>query len=258
MKTAESIYNGEVNTDVSDATETTDIQEKISETADTELKGETETKIDKAPAEADIETGDASPASKNGETTVPLSAMHGERDRRKNAERERDELRSKLDSADTIEAKKTSVFDDESKFRDEITGDFNRTLNNQRYNQSQFFAERDIGKDELSVKVDTFKQLVAENPTLNTQINDAPSPYHEMIKIVDQHADFDKIKDIDSYKDKLRAEVRAEVKKELQAEIEGNGKLRNSIPESLVNDASAGGIDTARGFTPKTAEELYN
>lgn len=245
MKTAEELY---------DSTETT---EEIVVVDDT--KGETETveaapEKGETPAEETV-TKDASPASSK-ETQVPLSAMHGERDRRQAAEKENADLRAKIEEANKIDP--TSVFEDESKFRNELSADFSQQLNNQSLNQSEFFAAREIGRTELDQKIGVFKTLAENNPELAQRFGNAVSPYHELIEIVDQHDEMDKMKDLDGYKAKLKAEARADVKAEIEKEVKDKADLRATIPDSLVGDDSAGGIASKGSFTPPTAKELYD
>ena len=225
-----------------------------------ETKGEEETKDEEPEKEtkSEEETKDESPSSveETKETTVPISAMHGERDRRQAAEKENVALKEKLEESNKTEP--TSVFEDESKFRTELATDFNQQLTNQNLNQSEFFTAREIGRDVLDQKIETFRKLAEDNPELRQRFAIAVSPYHELVDIVNQHDELEKMKDVDGYKAKLKSEARAEVKKELEKEIEDKANLRESIPDSLVGDASAGGISSKGSFEKPTAEELYN
>ncbi len=188
------------------------------------------------------------------ETQVPLSAMHGERDRRKTAEKERDELKAKLEE----KAPLTSVFEDENKFRQEVHDDFNQSLTNQALNQSEFFVADKIGRDVLDKKIEVFKNLAESNPEIRQRFANAVSPYHELVSIVDQHDELEKLKDLDGYKAKLKAEAKAEVKAELEAEGKAKDELRASIPDSLTGDASAGGLTSKDWGGPAKAEDIYN
>lgn len=227
-----------------------------------ETKGEEETKDEATEetqdAKKEEETKDESPSSveETKETTVPISAMHGERDRRQAAEKENVALKEKLEESNKTEP--TSVFEDESKFRNELATDFNQQLTNHSLNQSEFFAARELGRDVLDQKIEAFKKLAEDNPELRQRFAIAVSPYHELVDIVNQHDELDKMKDLDGYKAKLKAEAKVEVKKELEKEIEEKEKLRKSIPDSLVGDDSAGGISSKGTFEKPTAEELYN
>jgi len=255
MKTADELYNSTGDTKeeivIEDTTgvkdESTDESKvKETETAD----AETDTKTEDKPKSDDV-----SPAS-GSETMVPVSAIHGERDRRKAAEGQRDELQSKLDEANKTPP--TSVFEDETKWREEITAGFNQQLTNHSLNQSEFFAARELGREKLDKKIAIFKTLVETNPDLGQRFANAVSPYHELVDIVDQHDDLDKMKDIDAYKATLKAEARVEVKAEMEAEGKAKGDLLDSVPDSLVGDASKGGISSKGSFEPPTADELYN
>lgn len=244
-KPADDKPTGEVDSDVTDDTksDTTDVVD--------DKTGSDDTKTD------DTEKKDDAPPASTDGTTVPLAALQEQRDKRQSAERERDDLKSKLD-ATTKPAETTSVFDDEAKFRDELKSDFDAQLNNQRYNQSQYFVGREIGEDVLATKTETFKVLAAANPALNQQIANSMSPYHEMVKIVDQHGELDKMKDLDKYKAGIRAELLAEIKADSEKGETDKAKLRDSIPESLAGDSSVGKRTSSEGFTQKTAEEVYN
>ena len=183
--------------------------------------------------------------------------MHGERDRRKAAERERDEFKAQL--ADSKKTDPTSIFEDESKFRSELQTDLSQALVNQSLNQSEFFVAREIGRDKLDQKIDIFKTLAENNPEIRQRFSNAVSPYHELIDIVNQHDEMGKMKDLDGYKAKLKAEAKAEVVAELEAQGKVKDELRDSVPDSLVNDTGKGGLDSKpTSFTPKTAEDIFD
>ncbi|MCH8294483.1 hypothetical protein IH992_25650 [Candidatus Poribacteria bacterium] len=259
MDTPETIFDGAPPADDKPA----DDKPKGEDSSDEVKPGEGETDttkvVDDKTGSDDTEAGkkdDAPPASKD-ETQVPLAALQEQRDKRQAVERERDDLLAKLNKSEKP-GELTSVFDDEAKFRSELQNDFDSQLNNQRYNQSQFFVEQDIGKDVLATKVETFKTLAAANPALTQQMANAISPYHEMVTIVDQHSELAKMQDLPAYKAQLKAEAKAEVLAEMKAGSDDSDKLRDSISDSLAGDASVGKRDSAAVHTPKTAEEVYN
>ena len=189
------------------------------------------------------------------QTTVPIAALHGERDRRQEAERELNDLKAK--QVETDKADPTSVFADEGKFRTEIEQSFDDRLTHQSLNQSEFFAARDFGKDVLAAKVETFKQLAADNPSLAQRFSGAISPYHELVEIVNQHETLNELKDVDALKAKLKEEARAELKAEQEAEAKEKGDLRDSIPESLVGDSSKGGLKGSDWSGPTSDDALF-
>lgn len=232
--------------------ETELVVEEKTEDATGEVKTEA---ADEAKPEETKEVEELSPDPKS-ETQVPISAMHGERDRRKNAETERDELKAQLDKSN--ETPPTSVFEDEGKFREEVQSSVNSALLNQSLNQSEFFAAKELGRDVLDQKIVVFKDLAKDNPQLREQFAGAVSPYHELVDIVDRHDELDKMKDLDGYKARLKAEAKAEVKVELEAEEKEKKDLRASIPGSLVGEASAGGLNSGDHEALASAEDTYN
>lgn len=254
METPQTVYDGAPPADEKPADDTKPTGDESSDVTD-ETKSDTTDVVDEKSDDTE-KKDDAPPASTDG-TTVPLAALQEQRDKRQSAERERDDLKSKLD-ATTKPAETTSVFDDEAKFRDELKSDFDAQLNNQRYNQSQFFVGREIGEEALAAKTETFKTLAAANPALNQQIANSMSPYHEMVKIVDQHGELDKMKDLDAYKAKIRAELKAEMEADTEKGETDKAKLRDSIPETLAGESSVGKRSSSEGFTQKPAEEVYN
>ena len=103
MKTAEELYDGKETTEEGIVVEEPKGEE---ETKQEETKEESE-KESKEETKSEEETKDESPSSVE-ETKVPISAMHGERDRRQAAEKENAELRAKIDESN--KADPTSVF----------------------------------------------------------------------------------------------------------------------------------------------------
>lgn len=235
---------------LSGETETT--EEIIVEDAVTDDKETEETK----PAD-DVEKEETKPeASSAPETQVPMSAMKGERDRRQAAEKERDELRIELNKIS--DTPPTSVFEDEVKFNAEIDARIDRSALNVATNQSEFYTRREFGSDVMDQKIEIFKGLIKDNNELYTRFVNATSPYHELVTIVDQHDELDKMKDIEAYKATLRAEAKVDVKKELEKEAADKLQLRDSIPDSLVGDPSKGGLDSKTAAPAATAEDLYD
>ena len=228
---------------------------KTDETKDESTGEEASEATKAAKAAEDAEKAkDASPASEI-ETKVPISAMHGERDRRQAAEKERDELKAQLDESNKVEP--TSVFVDEEKFRQEIASELNQKLTNASLNQSEFFAGREFGKDVLEQKIEKFKTLIETNPDLKQRFVNAISPYHELVDIVDKHDELAKMDDLDAYKAKLKAEAKAEVKAELEKEAKDKTELRDSVPDSLVGDASVGGLESTDAEPLASAKDVY-
>jgi hypothetical protein len=189
-----------------------------------------------------VETKEAAPpAAKPKEEAWHLTAVMDEREKRQAAQRELEELKKQLEAAKTPK-QKTSVLEDEDKFRNEFMEEVRNDLMNERLNMSQAFAEREFGKDVVAEKVKTFKELAANNPELRARFASAPLPFHELVSIVNKHAELKELENVDAYKEKLRAEVRAELLKESEEKQQGEAKKRESITPSLASKRSAGGV----------------
>lgn len=224
------------------------------EVVETEPTGVKEPEAEAVQAEAEPEQ-ESSPEP-DSSPHVPLSAVHGERDRRQAAEKERDDLRKQLEAKNTKEP--TSVFEDEKAFASEIKSDFNQTLTNHTLNQSEFFAEREYGKPQLAAKIETFKSLVESNPQYRDQFINAVSPYHELVTIVDNHTKLEQMQDLPAYEAKLRAEIKAEVEAENAAKAKSKADLRESIPDSLARTASSGGLTASDWGGPTSLDSLID
>jgi len=219
--------------------------------------GVTEEAVEDTPAKADTKTEETKQeSSPDSDVQVPMSVVHGERDRRQAAEKERDELRAQLVKSN--ETPPTSVFEDETVFRQEIDAHINQSMTNVALNQSEFFARREFGSEYMDKQIEIFKELVKDNEPLRVRFVNATSPYHELDDIVKQHDELAKMEDMDAYRATIRAEERVSVKKELEDEASGKQRLRDSVPDSLVDEPSKGGLSSADTAGLASAEDVYN
>lgn len=253
--TAESLYDG------------AEIQEELPiETEETEVKAE-ESEEQEVKAEAAPETGEkeeesssedqqeASPAPE-GDTKVPMSVVHGERDRRKAAESRAKELEEKLAATESKET--TSVFEDEAKFRQELEAGFDAKIQQTMLAMSERFSRRHHGDEKVDSAIDWFKEAAPESPVLVQKFNESGNDVDKVVQLYESHLEAQKLEDVDAYKEQLKAEAKAEALAELKAEQAEKSKLRKSIPDSLVDDSSAGGLSSKDWGGPPPAEDLYN
>jgi len=231
-----------------------DVEETVEKTEDTtEATGETEdVKTDEVKTEPEKE---APPAS-HTEGTVPRAALEEQRNRRRFVEKQRDDLQAKLDSQQNTET--TSVFDNEAKFVQELEAKLDKRLLSATLDISQLHVEKDIGKEALDQKIDQYKLLAEKNPELNTRCRTSPSFYAELVNVVDQHQAMEEMGNITDYKAKLKAEVKAELEAEQQGKTDDKAKLRDSIPNSLVDESSAGTNKTQGPKDLPSVEDIFN
>lgn len=202
------------------------------------------------------ESKESTPDSEKKDEPWHITAVMNEREKRQKAEARLAELEK---SAKPDEDRQpTSVFENEELFTRELVGQVDNQLTNAMINMSEFHARDKFGDEVIDEKIGVFKELVNSNPALAQQFSNAVSPYHELVKIVDQHEEVQKMGNIDEYKAKLKAELREELKAELEAEkTESEQKedaKRSAITPSLANKRSSGGNDD---LVEDTLEDVF-
>ena len=224
---------------------------------------EAESKVDETQTESEEVTGEDKPAEETApdksplsESTIPLTAFHGERDRRQAAERELEALKAAQPQPEPDPL--TSVFESEEGFVTDLETKFNSALVNRTLNESQFHAEQKYGAEELAQKVETFKQMASENPQYAQQFAQSVSPYFTLVDLVDKHQEVEAMKDVDGYRAKIEAEVRQQVLKELEDKGKSAENLKSSIPDSLAGDDSKGGISSEAWSGPDPIESIFD
>ncbi len=241
MSTDQEIFDG-----AEPVEEPTEVVEEVTE----EPKGEEP----EAEVVAEEETpAEESPSSE--ESNVPITALHGERDRRKAAELRNKELEEQLNSQPKPDP--TSVFEDEAKFRAEITSDFEQRLLTTRLEMSERYSRNTHGDEAVDSALDWFVPAAKESPLLQQKFNDAGNDVGEVVRLYNAHIEAEKLQDVDAYKAELKAEAKAEALKEIEAEQAKKSTLLDSIPDSLVSDPSAGNLNS-KAFKSPTDEELFD
>lgn len=187
------------------------------------------------------------PSPKIEDSMVPLKALTEER-------RKRQELEAQLNTKQPNKA--PDVLEDQEGYTQHISSQISQQLLNERLNTSEFMARKEFA--DLDAKVQKFQEMVSENPALSQQVFGAVSPYHEIVDVVNKAEQFEQMQDVDSYKAKLRAEVEAEIKAEYEAKAKEKTDLRESIPPSLTNVGSKGGMKGADWAGPTTLDSILN
>ena len=232
------------------------IEDALAPPEEPEATGE-EPKVEETPPETPEAEAEETPAVESVEEpetpseetveepqTVPVKALTSERDKRQQAERERDELRAQLDAQNKPPEEdpkpKTSVFDDEEKAFDERLSDADVKRHSDRYDMSQALAESDQfwGEEKVAEAVKTYKGLVESNPALAQRMFDARLPYFEMMKIVDEHEKLAEIQDPEALRAKIRAEERAKLEQEQKDRQTAGQQQREDVTPSLASGRS--------------------
>ena len=176
--------------------------------------------------------------------TVPITALHGERERRQAAERELEAYRQQ--QAQMREPDPYEDPDGYQAFRQHQAQSMqlqqgqqqlNSILLNERINITEVIARRDH-EDYDQVK-DVFADAALNNPALIVGLREAPDPagyaYREGQKIMAQQEIGD---DPAAYREKVKAEILAELRMEKTEAEKAEENLRFSIPNHLAEQRS--------------------
>lgn len=166
---------------------------------------------------------------------VPLAALKDERRKRQELEKQLQEWQAKAQP----QQKAPDIFEDPDGYSKHMEAKLSQALMNERANISEFMARREY--PDLDQKVEVFKELAAQDPSIQQRVLKAISPYHELVDIVNKHERMKAMENIDEYEAKIRAEIEAKVRAELQIQeterADKDAKVA-SIRPSLANARS--------------------
>ena len=195
-----------------------------------------------------------SPSQLTDEVRGLLSATKAERERRQQAEARLEELQKQMEEKEPL----PSVFEDEQKFVDSMRQEVNQQILNERLNVSEAYAREKFGSEDVDQAFAEFQALAQSSPEVANRVMSASLPWVEMVQAVNQHREFEAMKDVDGYKAKLRAEVEAEIRKELEAKQQAADKLRSSVPTSLVDAPSKGSLKGSDWSGPASIDSILS
>ena len=90
--------------------------------------------------------------------------------------------------------------------------------------------------EDYSEKFSVFQQMVQRDPSIYQQMLQQPDPAEYAYKAAKRLSDIQSIGDIDTFREKTRADIRAEIEAEVKAEFEG--KLNQTLPTSFSEKGS--------------------
>lgn len=225
------------------ATEEPAVEEPQKEATE-EAKAETEVteEPEKEPDKEAEQAKDSTPESENDEkSNWQFEAYKDEKRKRQGLESENDELKRKLkDLENPKEPEKVpDAVDDPEGYTNYIQNQVNQQTMNMKANMSEFMAVREFGQDVVTEKLDTFKTMLGEDPSLHARVANAVSPYHEMIDIVDKAERLKQLDNVEDMEAKIRAEVEEKVRAEYESKLTGQNAKRESVTPSLNTKASS-------------------
>lgn len=172
-----------------------------------------------APVEAKGEPEAAPPAAVEEAKHIPITALLDERDKRKAAMAEADQLRRKLAEYEAKTAPKPDFYADpeaaltatqQAAQQAAIAAALNTKLET-----SRFLAEKEFGAEVVKEAYAFFDQ----NPHLSRDLIASPSPFHEAVKTYQRHKMMQEIGDDPaSYRARIEAETRERLLAEMQAQ----------------------------------------
>lgn len=161
-----------------------------------------------------------------------LAAVKDERQKRQEAQKRIEELERKLAERDSKQEEIPDVFEDQKAFVESIRNEQRQELQNMRLEMArEFMMEAHKDYEEMEAK---FIELAKENPVLKSQAQKASNPAKFAYQQAKKYAEWQEMQDIDTAKQKLRAELREELKKELEAEKAEKAAKTSDITPSLA------------------------
>jgi hypothetical protein len=165
-----------------------------------------------------------------------FAALKDERRKRQELERELEELRKPKE-----EAKAPDVLDDPEGYQSFQESQLDAKVNNVKAEMSQFYAEKEYGKEKVTAAFEKFSEMVKDNPSLYQKAVSSVSPYHEIVEIVSKAEKFEQLQNVDEYEAKLRAEIESKIREEYEGKYSKSQAKRESVTPSLNSQKSASG-----------------
>ena len=224
MKTLNDVLNGN--------DEPEEVTEEVTEVETTEVPEETTDEATEEVAETDEEPpkGEETPAEPPSveELQKELNAFKA---KAQDEKRKRQELEAKQQE----QTKLPDVLDES--FGETLMTEAQKIAQTERLTMSKFLAERD--HPDLEAKLDVYETLALSNPALAQQVLDSPSPYHEVVSIVDKHERLEKMENLDEWEAKKTAEIEAQVRAKIEAEQKAKADKTSGITPSLAQTGSS-------------------
>lgn len=222
------------------------IVEETPEETTNEAEPETVEQTEEAPT---------APETEPEQTMVPIAGLKAERTKRQALEKQVKEF-----EANKAATPAPDIFENQEGYTKHITEQMNNAMFNERANMSEFYARRE--HTDLDSKVEAYQALLADNPNLQGQVQNAVSPYHEIVDIVDKHERLAKMENVDQWEADKTAELEAKIRAELEAKYKGDSeasqKKRDAIPTSLVGESSLGGMSKSAPVGQTSLSNLFN
>ena len=185
-------------------------------------------------AEPEEDSKDSTPEPKKDENNWQFEAYKDEKRKRQELEKKLEELQKPKEPE-----KAPDVLDDQEGFTNHIQNYVQQQLMNERTNLSQAMAEREYGKDVVAQKLEVFKEMLADDPSLQSRIISSVSPYHEMVDVVNKAEKLKQLDNVEDMEAKIRADIEAKIRAEYESKLSDKNAKRESVTPSLNSKASS-------------------
>ena len=184
----------------------------------------------------------APPATPEDHGRIPIAALLDEREKRKEKEREADELRKRIAEYEAKAAPKPDFFTDPEAALAAAQRAAQAAAINTKLETSRFLAEEKYGAEKVQAAYEFFDK----NPHLSAPLLSSPSPFHAAVKEYEKHQAMTEIgEDPAAY----RARVEAEIRERILAEMNVQPKPATPPPSlSSASSVSAGKAPPVSGF----------
>ncbi|MDP5216701.1 hypothetical protein Q5Y75_05680 [Ruegeria sp. 2205SS24-7] len=222
--------------------ETEQVEEEQAEAAE-----QTEENAEEAEVQEEVEaTGEeeAAPpvAQEEKPQAIPVTALLDEREKRQLAERKAEDAGrrlAELEAKQRAEQQKAPDWDEDpqaaAQFQQQT---IHQQMEQQRLNQSRFFAEREFGKEAVAEAFEYFNQ----NPQLSHQLMSEASPFHAAVEFHQKQKFLSEVgENPEAYKEQMREQIRQEIMAEMTTSQTPKPK---APPPSMSKAPSAGKGDT--------------
>jgi hypothetical protein len=156
----------------------------------------------------------APPAAVEEARHIPISALLDERDKRKAAMAEAEQLRRRVAEYEAKAQPPVDFFADPEAAMAVAQRTAMAAALQTKLETSRFLAEKEFGADVVGEAYAFFDA----NPQLSQALITSPSPFHEAVKTYQQHKAMTEIGDPVSYRARVREEARQELLSEMQAQ----------------------------------------
>jgi hypothetical protein len=169
------------------------------------------------------------------------------------AERQkRQEVERRL--AEKEQEQKPDFWEDPEARLTELDNRINERLVVQKLDISESFAREKYA--DFDSKLDVFKGMMADNPTLYHQMVNQSNPAEFMYKTAASQQKLREMGDPSEYEKKLTERITAELEAKYAARLEEETKKRSNLPGSIATVSAAGGATSATWSGPTSLDDL--